>query len=156
MFIFLGLKIRPVFFSFNLETFILKDISNGSSGARHKAAYLSSGSNSNVPFNLSEQQKQQPPQYNVNQNNSINNIGNNNGYHVNTTNNSQTNTNSSNHMRSKSPPSLHSPPMSPVSRMPNSPKSPRSRNLLNINGNNNKLSSSVSVEFFNNYFFISC
>ncbi len=41
--------------------------------------------------------------------------------------------------RSKSPPSMHSPPMSPVSRMPISPKSPRQRQsnvLMNININN--------------------
>lgn len=41
-------------------------------------------------------------------------------------------------LRSKSPPSLHSPPMSPVSRTPQSPKSPRQRqSILNTNNNNN-------------------
>lgn len=41
------------------------------------------------------------------------------------------------HLRSKSPPSLHSPPMSPINRTPNSPKSPRQRQSLLTNGNTN-------------------
>ncbi|RNA40148.1 hypothetical protein BpHYR1_052384 [Brachionus plicatilis] len=37
------------------------------------------------------------------------------------------NSNNSNNSRSKSPPGIQSPPMSPVNRMPQSPKSPRHR-----------------------------
>lgn len=49
--------------------------------------------------------------------------------------------------RSKSPPSMHSPPMSPVSRMPVSPKSPRQRQsniLMNINLNNSNTNTSIN------------
>jgi hypothetical protein len=40
-----------------------------------------------------------------------------------------------NHHRSKSPPSLQSPPMSPISRMPLSPKSPRQRSAVGLSTN---------------------
>lgn len=49
--------------------------------------------------------------------------------------------------RSKSPPSMHSPPMSPVSRMPLSPKSPRQRQsnvLMNINLNNSNTNTNIT------------
>ena len=49
--------------------------------------------------------------------------------------------------RSKSPPSMHSPPMSPVSRMPISPKSPRQRQsniLMNINLNNSNTNTNIT------------
>lgn len=50
------------------------------------------------------------------------------------------------HLRSKSPPSLHSPPMSPISRTPNSPKSPRQRqSLVGVNGNNNNNSNASLI-----------
>ncbi len=69
------------------------------------------------------------------------------------------------HLRSKSPPSLHSPPMSPISRTLNSPKSPRQRQSLsglNNNGNSNaslinsalKIVNSVSSHLFFFYLFL--
>jgi hypothetical protein len=53
-------------------------------------------------------------------------------------------------LRSKSPPSLHSPPMSPVSRTPQSPKSPRQRqSILNTNNNNNNNNNNTNNTIIN-------
>lgn len=132
-----------------LKYFSKKETTNGSYSARLKGSYLSSNlSSSSLPFNLSEQ-KLQPPLNQNGHNNLVtqaNNVANTN---INgTANKSHIIT----PVRSKSPPSLHSPPMSPINRMPNSSKSPRSRNSLNnIVNNSNKLSNSVS-EFLKFYF----
>ena len=119
-----------------------KEHSNGqgyNTPRSQKSPHFSSVQSSpTAPFNLSDLQsgshKQQPP---LNQNG--HHQSNNQGIH------------SNNHMRSKSPPSLHSPPMSPISRMPNSPKSPRRSNQNTNNNNNNNVnntSKSVSQYLF--------
>jgi hypothetical protein len=119
-----------------------------------------------IPFNLNDQSanhKQQPPlKNNSNQNGSYHGQNNANTNSSNIINNSSINNLNQNSTistglsaRSKSPPSLHSPPMSPISRLPNSPKSPRQRHSLNnivnnFNSNNGsitKLSNGVSVSF---------
>ena len=55
--------------------------------------------------------------------------------------------------RPKSPPSMHSPPMSPINRMPLSPKSPRQRQsniLMNINLNNSNTNNNNNNNLSNN------
>ena len=97
-------------------------------------------------------------------NNSYQQLSDNNGTMYNTNGNYNNNNNShSQHgfnscainvgnLRAKSPPALHSPPMSPIGRMPISPKSPRQRQTMlnssrntNNNQNTNKLSNSVNT-----------
>jgi len=102
----------------------------------------------NDGFNVS-QNSSKVPLHDFSPYSNSNNLSQVNAFNNNTTNNSNNLVNQ--HLRPKSPISMQSPPMSPISRMPLSPKSPRQRYSSSIVSNTNtskSLNNQVSVFFF--------